>query len=140
MADSALFAHTIRGAAEGQLGKYAAATADTQTVVAAHPNHAEYWTDCAWYQFKSGRLSAAITTARDGLQLSDASALDYFNLGLYYAMANDENAARNTYAAGLQFRDAATALPGARADIADELKAHPGNPLLLKAHGWLAVR
>jgi len=138
MADSETSAHSIRGAIEGQMGQYAAAADDCALVIAQHPNHAEYWNDCAWYQFKAGRLTAAIATARDGLALPDVSAMEYFNLGLYYADAGDEANSQNAYETGLKYPDAATSAAGARDDIATELKAHPANPILHKAQNWLA--
>lgn len=122
-------------------GNHQRAIADTRKAIAARPEVHFLWDDLGWYQFKTGQVADAFTTDRKALSFADQKdANAAFNPGLCYAVIGDEAQAHAAYELGLQMLADEQALTGAREDIADELKTHPGNITLLKARQWVNGR
>ena len=133
------YAYLLSAQSQAGCNHYQRAVEDMHKAIEARPDVHDLWINLGWYQYKAGQVADAITSDQTALSFPDQKeATPAFNLGLCYAMTGNEARAHAAYEQGLQMpASLSQVLPGAREDVADELKAHPGNPTLLKAQQWI---
>lgn len=142
-----------RGQVRAALGRIEEGVADISRVIAADPNHPEYYFDRASLHRRSGDTDAALADYQAAIDVSPPFPEAYYNRGDLRAELGDTKGALADFGyvlelepdylrarinrASLLLEDGG--LDGARADVAEGLVHHPDSADLLCTRGLLAL-
>ena len=114
----------VEGEALRALGDYTAALTPLASAAATQPRHVEAWLGLGWCLKRLGRLDAAITALRRGLEAAPEEAILLYNLACYHALAGDVPAAIEHLSRAISIDDRFRDLTGSEPDF-DAIRADP---------------
>jgi len=114
----------VEGEALRALGDYSAALTPLASAAATQPRHVEAWLGLGWCLKRLGRLEAAITALRRGLEAVPEEAILLYNLSCYHALAGDVPAAIDHLSRAIALDDRFRDLTGSEPDF-DAIRTDP---------------